>query len=74
MSGSGQAQSRGEMGLAHAWRAEEYNVFPILKEPHGSQFLDLALIDTVFALKALFRQLFQYPYAEYGASSSHTST
>ena len=33
------------MGLAHAWGAEEDDVFRILQETHGGQFVDLALIN-----------------------------
>ena len=31
------------MGLAHAGRAEEYYVLPVLQETHGGQFVNLAL-------------------------------
>ena len=33
------------MGLAYARRAEEDHIFPVLQEPHGGQFVDLALIN-----------------------------
>ena len=39
-----QAQSGGQMGLAHTRRPEEYHVFPILQEAHGGQLVDLALV------------------------------
>ena len=39
------AQGGGQVGLAHAWRAEEDHIFSIFQKPHGSQFVDLALID-----------------------------
>ena len=40
-----QAQGGGQMGLAHAWRAEENHILPVLQEAHGGQFVDLALVD-----------------------------
>ena len=33
------------MGLAHTWRTKEDHVFSIFQEAHGSQFVDLALIN-----------------------------
>ena len=39
-----QAQGGGQMGLAHAWRAEENHILPVLQETHGGQFVDLALV------------------------------
>ena len=33
------------MGLAHAGRAEEHHILPVFQEAHGSQLIDLALVD-----------------------------
>ena len=33
------------MGLAHARRAEEHHILPVFQEAHGSQLIDLALVD-----------------------------
>ena len=40
-----QAQSGGQMGLAHAGRAEEDHILPVFQEAHGGQLIDLAFID-----------------------------
>ena len=40
-----QAQGGGQMGLAHAGRAEEDHILPVFQEAHGGQFVDLALVD-----------------------------
>ena len=40
-----QAQGGGQMGLAHAGRAEEDHILPVFQEAHGSQLIDLALVD-----------------------------
>ncbi len=40
-----QAQSGGQMGLAHAGRAEEHHILPVFQEAHGGQLIDLALVD-----------------------------
>ena len=40
-----QAQGGGQMGLAHAGRAEEDHILPVFQEAHGGQLIDLAFID-----------------------------
>ena len=45
MAGGHHSQGRGEMCLAHARRAEEYDVFAIFQEPHGGQFVDLSFVN-----------------------------
>ena len=40
-----QAQGGGQMGLAHAGRAEEHHILPAFQKAHGSQLIDLALVD-----------------------------
>ena len=42
---SHQAQGGGQMSLAHTWRSEEYYILPVFQEAHGSQLIDLALVD-----------------------------
>ena len=33
------------MGLAHTWWAEEDHILPVFQEAHGSQLIDLTLVD-----------------------------
>ena len=45
VAGGFHAEGGGEMGFANAGRPEEYDILSVFKKPHGSQLLNLALIN-----------------------------
>lgn len=45
MLSSHQTKGRGQVGFPHTGRSEKDHIFSVLQKAHGSQFIDLALVD-----------------------------